>query len=523
MKNINLLLSIQFILIFACRFTISFAQSVPNTFGQGISVGPGSSIPFNPNYEHNPSGRSANHQTRSVFWVHGLNGDIGSWIRAALASESNVAPGFPARRIKSITNFTYTQSADLEGAAQQLREIVEQEKLNKMFLGENPTQNFIIAHSQGGLVARAMMHLDFCVDGRDPTELGYGGLVSFCSPHQGAFLLNNKSKFYDLAGEMCSDLAAGPTAEKAAHFEILGFSLGSGFVRFIKEKVEDACKGFGSKFVPLATAEETPNITKDYHKGSKKLKEMSDCVWENEDLKKFPKVAFYGIEPKKHLMLRTVKWFLESSQAPSYFEANDDDELIHNFNENYLKYQAKIEEWKSRYDLYNKLYHDFKCHTLLGSLSAMCDGLRKQRNKSWEILQAYTKGVDFLNTMDDKYKYVIGALEIKHTTKMYCFCEDLATGKISKREIQDESECHIGKRGLNVCDIQLETLVERIEYDSDGVVLASSAANLPGVTWIPQILDNSSHMQARNNSALKYSLLKLYEGGTDNFFRTFPK
>ena len=55
------------------------------------------------------------------------------------------------------------------------------------------------------------------------------------------------------------------------------------------------------------------------------------------------------------------------------------------------------------------------------------------------------------------------------------------------------------------------------------LVLASSASNLPGATFGPQLMDNTSHMQARNNKALKLGLLKLYNGGTDLFFRTLPK
>ena len=55
------------------------------------------------------------------------------------------------------------------------------------------------------------------------------------------------------------------------------------------------------------------------------------------------------------------------------------------------------------------------------------------------------------------------------------------------------------------------------------LVLASSASNLPGATFGPQLMDNTSHMQARNNKALRDGLFLLYEGGTDPFFKTDKK
>ena len=60
----------------------------------------------------------------------------------------------------------------------------------------------------------------------------------------------------------------------------------------------------------------------------------------------------------------------------------------------------------------------------------------------------------------------------------------------------------------------------RTTHPSDGVVLVSSASDLPDATFPPQIMENSSHMQMRNDENTKFKLLDLYGGNLDRFFET---
>jgi len=57
---------------------------------------------------------------------------------------------------------------------------------------------------------------------------------------------------------------------------------------------------------------------------------------------------------------------------------------------------------------------------------------------------------------------------------------------------------------------------------SDGVVLAESAMDVNGdnQTFAPQELVSSSHMQSRNNEAIKNKLTELYDGDFGLFFKT---
>lgn len=486
-------------------------------FGRGVSIGSRTIVPFSPGSVNNPSGKfGPNGDIRNVYWVHGLNGDIGSWIRAANASQNNVAPGFQARKIKSISDITYGQSGGLLDASAQLESALQREQSG------DRTKDFIIAHSQGGMVSRGLLHLNLClIPKKKPEELAMGGLVTFCSPHQGAQLLSGKAEFEILSKQMCADLADGPTLEKVANFRIFGFAVNPKTLRLIDQTVDSACMGFSDIIIPYVLNKQTPNITKDYEVGAKILNQINGCLDGNTELEKFPKVAFYGVEPKEKLLLRTVKYFIESCNSSSYFEANEDYSLIDSFQKNYNKYYAKYIEWKNKYEDREREYHENKCYTSIRYYIPPCPHLRKLRQNDMTVRDAYLRGVRFLESMDDKYKVIIGALKFSTTTKMFCVCEGVS--EFSKDLITDPSQCPAKKRGqreLMLCRDIEEVTVNRLELDSDGVVLASSASNLPGATFSPQEMWNTSHMQARNNAALKEGLTKLYSGGTDPFFYT---
>ncbi|HOJ90415.1 MAG TPA: hypothetical protein PK622_03505 [Saprospiraceae bacterium] len=533
MKNLKFIYILCIILIFnlsmQSQVTSGFGGSGNvGGFGRGVSIGSRTNVPFSPGSVNNPSGKlgPTGGDDRNVYWVHGLKGDIDSWLNPAEASEYNVSPGFPARKLKSISDITYGDGSGLLPAGNQLEDEMFRNPSN------DRTKDFTIAHSQGGMVSRGLLHNTLClIPRKKPEELPMGGLVTFCSPHQGAQLLNGKALFHVLAGEMCDALLAGPTAEFSSNigvnFKIFGFStdkipIGQKYIsKYTELAVDQACKTFENNIIPFITDAQTPRITQDYEVGSKILTDMNACLDGNVVLTKFPKVAFFGVEPKQHLMLRTVKYFLESCQSYDYFDANEDETLIHLFQKNYENYFAKYEMWRNRYENKKDLYNLALCDFYLNKFTPLCIALRAQRNAARKNMEGYLKGVKFLETMDDKYKIIIGALRYDQIIKLYCICE--GASEFSKVEISTPSDCPIKKRGQNelmLCRDIEELTVNRVEFDSDGVVLASSASNLPGATFGPQLMDNTSHMQARNNAALKGGLTKLYSGGTDPFFYT---
>ncbi len=473
------------------------------------------------NYPNNPPVNPLTDNERYVFWVHGLNGDIGSWIRAADASQNNVAADFPARKLKSVTLIDYTQSANISGAAQQLGEVIESKREIQLALHEIPRQNFIIAHSQGGIVSRGLLYKDLCLNNTNPDSLGYGGLVTFGSPHQGARILNNKYMFSYMAADLCSSLTAGPALELQDKTikKILGFEIKLGSVIPVATIVDSVCNTFLTNVVDLIIAAQTPNITKGYEAGATDITNINNCDQIN--LINMPKVAFFGEEPDTALFFRTAAYFLKSPNEYDYFKANDDFFLKDAFDQNKLKYDAAVAKFQAAYEHY-KLLATLSCFPFPDP--DFCPLFLSLASKSLKLLNAYKNGQDWFGRVDDQYKTIIGAVQYNKSSQWYCECENVKTGQTSSTPISGPEDCPAKKiNNYTVCSpIEIITFTQ-VKKISDGVVLAESAMNLPYATYPPQKLDNSSHMQMRNNEALRLGLIKLYDGGADKFFKTLTK
>lgn len=483
-----------------------------SNFNIGIGVGAVIDVGFTPGHINNPSGKPNPQGDRNVFWVHGLNGDIGSWSRAATASQFNVGVPFPPRKLFSIDNFTYTQSSNALDAGRQIGIVIRQS------INHNAEKDFIIAHSQGGIVSRGLLDLTFCKGDSDPPSIG--GLVTFCSPHQGANLLNNKAKFEVLAIDMCQAMNDGPLLEKL-DFKILGFPI-PGRKRILMA-VDSLCSDLSNVLFPLILNKQTPNITKDYEVGSDFLESNENCINSNPAFRKFPKVAYYGVEPKEHLMLRTLMYFVNSSQGPDYFQANEDFETKNDFDTIYMKYYDKYMKYKHDYEYWDNIYNSLKCYTWLRHNSVECTAARRARDKYCDLMTGFKRGLDFLDQLDDQYKYLIEALKIEKESNYYCVCYDKQGNEMGRTKIDHPGDCEPRPSGKVFCFVEEEINYVRKEFDSDGVVLASSASNLPAATYAPQEMKNSSHMQARNDEQLRLGLIKLYDGGTDPYFKTDTK
>ena len=475
------------------------------------------------NYPNNPPIDPQTDDERYVFWLHGLNGNIGSWIRSADASQNNVATNFAARKLKSVTVIDYTQDANVFGASQQVGEQIEDKRADQLAIGENPNSNFIIAHSQGGVVGRGLMHRDLCLNNTTPENLGYGGIVTFGTPNQGARILNNQLLFNTMATDMCSSLSAGPAAEisNKTILNLYIFSIQLGDILPVKDIVEKVCQTFLSNFVDLVKSSQLPNITEGYKVGAPDITSINNCT--DADLVPLPKVAFYGIEPPEGLLLRTAAYFLKSPNEFNYFQANDDNFFKDAFMENKLKYDAAVAKWMLEYQN-RKFYREKICSPWqFPPQWVFCSKARANEKKALEILNAYKQGQDWFNRLDDQYKTIIGAIDYTKTTKWYCECENVKTGAFTSTLITNPNDCPSSSSNGIVCEAVEYTTYTQIKKDSDGVVLAESAMNIPFATAPPRKMINSSHMQMRNDENTRTGLNAIYNGDVGFFFKTGTK
>lgn len=418
---------------------------------------------------------------RVIFWIHGLGGNGASWSVPAQASEDpsfNVS-GFDARYVHSFL-FDYNGFTDgnLYTAANSIGNQIKMQTLNsgESFVNDR-TRNFIIAHSQGGLVSREILHNDCAAQANGtltPQERGYGGLVTVSSSLQGAQILNNQNMIIDMAGDACEKLTKGPLL--TAHAVLDSSYFVDWVVRYIGRKLvdKDVCGFASGTIVPFLFKDNTSSITQDYYVGATRINTFNNDV-NNNYYNEIPKVAFYGVEPRQNLLWRTAQWLQNAPHQVDPWQANDDwtfyNSYVHpHYNNYYAQYLFYKEKWETYY---------------------WVPALRSYYLKRY---QAWRDGYEWLNNANQGWEAVIGALEY---------------------EI-------VGWHGLSP---EFDVILK----ESDGVVLKESAINLPGSTHAPVILrgilvngqwTGSSHMQVRNDDALKTNLQKLYSGDYGWFFYT---
>jgi hypothetical protein len=271
---------------------------------------------------------------------------------------------------------------------------------------------------------------------------------------------------------------------------------------------------------------EIPKTAKGYEVNSPHINLLNSGCGENPNLDSFPKVAFYGVEPESGLMLRNAQYFLTPPNEFQPFEANDDLTLINSFNENYKQYEAKViegtvhlDEWLAK----QKFCNDDPWYYFLHL--NFCDNVVPKRiDQARKFIAAYRKGVNWFGRFDDQYKVIIGALKYDVVQQWYCECRQQDGPGFSLNEVSGP-DAYCPPNAYWKCRLYQAPKYIAIKKASDGTVLAESAMNLPKATMNPVLLDNTSHMQARNNEAIRVALINLYDGKQINgkFFKTASK
>jgi pimeloyl-ACP methyl ester carboxylesterase len=463
---------------------------------------------------------------RLVFFLHGLGGDNFSWERAANAMmfPSQQGQGFSARYCESIRLGYPNAGSTMIGIATDIRQqIITQANIFQSpwgpLPGYNPdqTKNFIIAHSQGGVVARTLMHNDLTT-GRE----GYGGLVTVASSLQGARIINNRPALNHFIGQACTQMLAGPVAEQlSSPNPVLNFVLQG----FGKQIVNSACNVATSSLVPELLKDMSYPAVNDYECNASHLAAMNaaahnDAQSTNPVNLAMPKIAFYGVEPMQNLIWRTFNWMVQSPNNVGPWEANDDFGLLNNaiypLKNNYATHaQQNHDAWVA---LENKWYSWWP-----GTQNTIA--LYKTREVAWQ------KGVDWIAGANSSWTAIIGALvEVPLGTACNCIC--LESGKLVSHIATDCSVCQLLCPN-NLISSDPFTLMGWTYKDNDGVVLAESAQEMPYATHLPVLLQGSddpgppptgsSHMQIRNDDALRKHLTLLLNGDYNEFFFMTPQ
>lgn len=473
-------------------------------------------------------------EERLIYWVHGLGGDKGNWIDAATAVEYGSA-GFPRRKAISIRMGYKTIIPTIENMDELAIRFYDKIKTNiDRDLGPSDWEtSMIIAHSQGGIVTRAMQRQ---IELKGLNKY-FGGFATFGSPHRGAYLLNSAKSGAD--EEFISEMVNTLTIGEISNF--LGTTFKANLILLLwdyKSTIENVVRNWVAPTVDqyLITLEEEEQ-TDDYYVGSPWLNGMESYELNLNRQYRPARVAFYGVEPDEgYLIWRTLNYFKVNPNELPNFGANADngkgtlkyemDRLIMTYKDGLKATKTDLWDDCGFWDFYwTGVFHPWD----IPKLSLHCAALEKK-------ISAFEDVILWYNNVNKKWKVMIGALSYEKRIIPGCSCTVRLTRQSESKVVSflipnDNVNCiealqnvfpDLSHAEYIDCTLIQSAAYEEIIKESDGVVLAESARDLPAATYSGDglRLNNTSHMQMRNSEQLKAKLKNLFDGDYGMFFYT---
>jgi hypothetical protein len=230
-----------------------------------------------------------------------------------------------------------------------------------------------------------------------------------------------------------------------------------------------------------------------------------------------PKIAFYGVEPSDNLIWRTLLWMVNSPNSPDPWQANDDFSLLDN----------KVIPLKNNYQANAQANWDqaaiLKSYKNAWKYFRSFEQIVSHINKA----NAWGRGVNWLNGANASWLGIIGAWR-EVPIGQACMCDCWISGAHVSMMATDCNSC-VQYCGSNLIATSPITMIAWQFKESDGIVLAESAQDLPYATQLPVRLEGyeispfnysgSSHMQIRNDEALRKHLTLLLDGHYGGFFK----
>ncbi len=428
----------------------------------------------------------------------------------------------------SQTKIKYDESFDFIKASQSLNNLLKLTTNSS----KDRTKDFIIAHSQGGLVSRV---INIELDKGNFTSRYFGGIVTFGTPHLGAEILRDRvSKISNLTTE-ATKLAYGPEAT-VAHLLFPGSEVILNWFG-LEKKLQDFTTKEVTKYVVSAAIDKIPKLGDYYIPNTTYLNNLNLY----QPKKKIPSVAFYGVEEENNICFKTLYNF-------TFGDANKQGEFNAEITDN-----TANKTKQTMFDIYKGL-KDY--YITKNWVSSVLTDARKTAD-------AYQSGIDFLNSADDLWLNIIGALSYTYDSKRIVMCDcpnvtmnlstkpreksmnnavDYSTFDLKyKYYVPDDVNSNVQAFNGDVitrpdgsvvstdvflcpninCNPRWVTqyIPIRNVKESDGIVLVESAKGFPNVD-ITVKLPSSNHNQMKNDINTKKALNDLFNGVYGQYFMT---
>jgi pimeloyl-ACP methyl ester carboxylesterase len=459
---------------------------------------------------------------RNVTWIHGLGGSAGAWAEAATASQVGpqiTSPYFGIFKPRKIVRYTpeYSETS-LQTAATDIHNDVIRPMLPAS-PGGNHDRDFLIGHSQGGLVARYLDKL--IAEDAFPTvpNRKVNGIVTFATANGGAQILNSlrDGLIAEYTTNACNALLTPPVVELINDTPLINFFYDP------SSGVSSLCSFVGETLAPQFFKDLTVGTTDEFYVGSPILADLNTFD------SQIPTVAISGAEyvdgedqyDPKQLMWRMFYSFGVASSGPA-FSKDEDGVLVDVANNRRAAYAEKIAEIEAEIISLNEA-QSANCTPLILITPAYlaCRAYYDNKiNNAEEDLAAYHAGANWMDNADDEWKIIIGALSFDNNTYYVCECWT-ENGEQENHGVYGNISqgCTQFLSAGNYTSCWEQPVFVPTYRRSDGVVTEPSQLAFPGVDYFLKT-EKMNHFQIRNASETAFALEELFKGNLGAFFYT---
>ncbi len=490
-------------------------------------------------------------EKRIIHWVHGLAGNVDSWATAGSATEigadiftnadievttpSGQTFNYPARKVQSELH-TYNET-NINAGITSLRTTINGVSVDA---GHTYDRDFIIAHSQGGIVSRG---LDAYLS-NDPLAgpRRFYGIATFSTPHGGARILNSRNEglINDMIGDLCTSVLTTKLAEVLEERGMLNLFIDQASSN---DSIQKFCNSGGTSLagIFLSSLSDPKTLSASYLEGAEFVKNLNEVG--NPDVYK---AAFASIEyadsdgnsaHPKQLLWRMLSSFDTASGADP-FSADPDDSRVETMNE-------IMADWQAQYNFYDGMTSGLfnnHCEAYDFIFNPIgCIAINIEYNNLIDQRDTYREALEWINGVDDQWATIIGArttvmLPVSQSNE--CQCNQWTTGgqllNTVSYFLDNPEDCSSYDSGAYNESAPFYTscaIVPTLQvnwHESDGAVLLESQKAFPGVLETMR-LEKMNHFQVRNSSETARGLNALFNGTieedifTQNFFKTDKK
>lgn len=464
--------------------------------------------------EYGPCG-SESEKRKNITFVHGLGGSAASWDKAKTWTDDNY------KTAVMIANYNGAGwESSFHSVALKLNDDIGgglKSGINQRYPDRCPDDDFVIAHSQGGIASR---YLDRQWDLNPNGTFGnrkFRGIVTFGTPHGGSDIALTRNEHAAYIRKVASAIYLESTYNYRGIFKKIDNLIDSTEV-FIEKSL-----------VPFMLAGEHTNTLDQMAPGSSTMNEL------NSHNSRVHKVAFYGIENEPECW-RTMDNFAGNPvEKFDLFSAVNDEEFMKKAESVRFLHQLAIEENNAELKTLKTLA------TLpFGQIISFVfelDYLQKLKRYTIENEKRH-EAIEFLNNANTEWRYLIGSYHrdsiTTDTIKEYLIKWEEKYGLMSKwysqkRVFYEELQAftYFNQIDKNVYKVKNKTISTNIKivkqqtfFPSDGIVLVKSQIAFPGVKDRIDEMKENNHLQMRNSPETKRVMENLFIGFYDKYFIT---